>query len=50
MINTEHMITLCVAVQKAQEKEWLASYESIGNVRAREECTAACRHILLFLT
>lgn len=32
MIDTEHLKTLVVAMQKSQEKDWLASYEMIGDV------------------
>lgn len=33
MLDTEHLITLAVAMQKVQEKEWLETYETIGDVR-----------------
>lgn len=33
MMNTEHLTTLCVAMPKSQEKDWLENYESMGNVR-----------------
>lgn len=36
MLDTEHLVTLVVAVAKPQEKEWVANYEGIGNVRRRE--------------
>lgn len=31
MMNTEHLTTLCVAMPKSQEKDWLENYESMGN-------------------
>lgn len=34
MMNTDHLTTLVVAMSKNQEKEWLASYESLGDVRS----------------
>lgn len=30
MVDTEHLITLAVAMQKAQESEWLATYATLG--------------------
>eukprot|EP00904_Undaria_pinnatifida_P007842 jgi/Undpi1/4188/HiC_scaffold_16.g07555.m1 len=30
MVDTENLITLVVAMQKAQEKDWLETYETIG--------------------
>lgn len=33
MVDTENLLTLAVAMQKAQEKDWLESYEFIGDVR-----------------
>lgn len=33
MVDTENLLTLCVAMGKAQEKDWLEQYETIGSVR-----------------
>ena len=35
MVDTENLITLVVAMQKAQEKDWLETYETIGQVTKR---------------
>lgn len=32
MLDTEHLTTLVVAMSRNQEKEWLESYEYIGEV------------------
>lgn len=32
MVDTENLLTLAVAMSKAQEKDWLDGYESIGSV------------------
>lgn len=32
MVDTENLLTLAVAMAKAQEKDWLDGYESIGSV------------------
>ncbi|CAN0450596.1 unnamed protein product [Discosporangium mesarthrocarpum] len=32
LIDTEHLVTLVVAVQSTQEKDWVDNYASIGNV------------------
>lgn len=32
MVDTENLLTLAVAMSKAQEKDWLQGYESIGGV------------------
>lgn len=32
MVDTENLLTLAVAMSKAQEKDWLQEYESIGSV------------------
>lgn len=34
MVDTENLVTLAVAMGKAQEKDWLEGYESIGSVSA----------------
>ncbi|CAN0392382.1 unnamed protein product, partial [Hapterophycus canaliculatus] len=31
MVDTEHLLTLAVAMSKAQEKDWLEQYEMIGD-------------------
>lgn len=33
-VDTEHLVTLAVAMQKTQEAEWLATYATIGSVSA----------------
>lgn len=32
MVDTEHLLTLAVAMSKTQEKDWLDQYETIGGV------------------
>lgn len=32
LVDTENLLTLAVAMSKAQEKDWLDGYETIGSV------------------
>lgn len=38
MVDTENLITLVVAMQKTQEKDWLETYESLGEVSPSVFC------------
>lgn len=41
-VDTENLLTLAVAMSKAQEKDWLQGYESIGGVSINMNIYVIC--------